>query len=290
MDTLEQIKNLKKQGIENQEIIRKLQEQGISPKQISDALDQSQVKKKVLEIKDGFEEDMQPSIMSPKEGQMPEVPRPKKTITPGTSQTSRMPAPTQMPEKRLDTNIQRPSQITQEIKKSQIEEPQEDVFYPPQPEQKFSPQETYDYQSGNYEEGINTDTIIEISEQIFNEKILTISKQIDNLEKFKSEFQIKIDHLSTRLEKIESIINKLQVAILEKIGSYGQNLNSIKKEMSMMQDSFGKIINPLADKSSQNTNNEYSKKRLQIPPTQKITNSIENSSKKPISKKRILKK
>ena len=36
----------------------------------------------------------------------------------------------------------------------------------------------------------------------------------------------------------------MQIAILEKVGSYGQNLDSIKKEMSMMQDSFTKMVSP----------------------------------------------
>jgi len=31
------------------------------------------------------------------------------------------------------------------------------------------------------------------------------------------------------------------MAILQKVGSYGNTLQSIRKEMSMMQDSFGKM-------------------------------------------------
>jgi len=48
--------------------------------------------------------------------------------------------------------------------------------------------------------------------------------------------------LSERLKKIETTMDKLQIAILEKVGSYGQNLDGIRKEMSMMQDSFSKMV------------------------------------------------
>ena len=51
----------------------------------------------------------------------------------------------------------------------------------------------------------------------------------------------KIEDLNERIRKIENIIDKLQVAIIEKVGSYQDTLGSIKKEMSMMQDSIGKI-------------------------------------------------
>ena len=51
------------------------------------------------------------------------------------------------------------------------------------------------------------------------------------------------------MKRIESIIDKLQSSILEKVGSYGSNLDSIKKEMSMMQDSFGRIAEGSRGKS-----------------------------------------
>jgi len=43
----------------------------------------------------------------------------------------------------------------------------------------------------------------------------------------------------------------LQAEILEKVGSYGGGLDSIKKEMGMMQDSFGKIVTVLSSKAEE---------------------------------------
>src|SRR3989344_4397433 len=48
-------------------------------------------------------------------------------------------------------------------------------------------------------------------------------------------------------------IYRLQISVLEKVGSYGQGIESIKKEMSMMQDSFGKMVNPILDASKKET-------------------------------------
>ncbi len=59
---------------------------------------------------------------------------------------------------------------------------------------------------------------------------------------YKNNSQINIKQVKERKEKIENIIDKLQIAILEKVGSYGKNLEGIKKEMSMMQDSFSKMV------------------------------------------------
>jgi uncharacterized protein HemX len=70
-----------------------------------------------------------------------------------------------------------------------------------------------------------------------------ITKQLADINEFKTLAQVKIENAVARLKRIETIIDKLQISILEKVGSYGQNLSSIKKEMSMMQDSFGKVVN-----------------------------------------------
>ena len=133
----------------------------------------------------------------------------------------------------------------QETYSPQSQEISGQEMYPPQQEysQEFYPEEGYEYQSG----GIDTNTIIEVAEQVFSEKIKKLKKQIDEINEFKTLAQIKIENAGQRLKRIESIIDRLQASILEKVGSYGENLENIKKEMSMMQDSFGKIINPLLD-------------------------------------------
>ena len=93
--------------------------------------------------------------------------------------------------------------------------------------------------------------MIEVAEQVFSEKTKALQKKIDDLVEFKTMAQSKLDDLSDRMKKIESIIDKIQSSILEKIGGYGYGLESIRKEMGMMQDSFGKMVNKLADRAEQ---------------------------------------
>jgi len=203
MGVLEQITQMKNQGIPNQEIVNQLQQQGVSPKEINDALNQAQIKSAVSDT--GTTQEIQSSAMS----QSP-------------------PLHEQSP----------PAPQTQEI-------------YAPQPQQEsyssqeYYPQQEY-YQGGGYDdyapEGTNADTMIEIAEQVFSEKIKKIQKQVAEINEFKTLAQTKIDHTAERLKKIETTIDKLQIAVLDKVGSYGKNLEIIKKEMSMMQDSFGKMV------------------------------------------------
>ncbi len=214
MSILEQVMQMKEKGIPENEILGTLQEKGVAPKAIQDALSQAQIKQAVSE-----KEDSENGPPVPK----PPVPSP---YVPKTKEISEeeiyVPKPQETPK--------------------QESYPQ----YPPEQPQQFYQQENY----GSYPEieEDNTNTLIEISEQVFSEKIQKIQKQVENFNEFKALAQIKIESSEKRLQRMENMIDKLQISILEKIGSYGENLGNIKKEMSMMQDSFTKMINPLADK------------------------------------------
>ncbi len=119
--------------------------------------------------------------------------------------------------------------------------------YTPAPQQAYYPQENYPGYEQGYPQQTNTDTIVEVSSQVFEEKISEISKKVDSTEEFKTLTQARLEHMNERLKRIEAIIDKLQSAILEKIGNYGSSIESIKKEMSMMQDSFSKTLGPMAE-------------------------------------------
>lgn len=192
MGILEEVIQMKNQGIGDERIVNTFRERGISPREINDALDQAQIKNAVSDTQ--FAEQNPPA-----------------------------------PEQEYPGNY---------VPQTQEMLGQEE--YAPQ-SQEYSPQENYENYSAST--GINSDTIIEISEQVFSEKIQKIQKQLENINEFKILTQTKIDNNLERLKRIESVIDKLQIAILEKIGSYGKNLETIKKEMSMMQDSFGKVVN-----------------------------------------------
>lgn len=98
-------------------------------------------------------------------------------------------------------------------------------------------QEGYAYQTTT-----NADTIIEVSEQVFLEKSKSIQNRITKLEEFRVLAEAKIMNIDERLKKIETMIDRFQISILEKVGNYGGSLDNIKKEMSMIEDSFGKFV------------------------------------------------
>jgi hypothetical protein len=198
MGILEQIMQLKNQGVSDEEIINTLQQQGISPNEIMTALNQAEIKNAVTA------------------GELPPAEIPK---LPKIEEEPYIPTPTQ----------KTPPQPTPE------------TYYPA--EEYYSPETNAKYQTES-----NTDIIIDIAEQVHSEKIRDTKKKIDSLTEFKTISQTKINNLEERLKKIETIIDKLQITIIEKIGSYGQNINNIKNEMTMIQESFSKIVKPLTEK------------------------------------------
>ena len=206
MGALDQVMQMRNQGKSDDEIVSDLQQKGISPKEITDALSQARIKSAISDTEEDFG-DYQENSSAPLISEVP----------------------------------------AEEIYTPPIQENGESEYYTQQPSQDYYQQEG-DNNQGGYEGYVgagssNVDTVIEVSEQVFSEKIKDIKKKTDDLTEFKILSQTKIDNISERLKRIETIIDNLQVSILEKIGSYGEGLDSIKKEMSMMQDSFGKVVN-----------------------------------------------
>lgn len=231
MGILEQVTRMKNQGYRDDEIISELHQQGVPPKEINDALKQVQIKYAVSDVEDV--EKMQPSII--RAGEEEDLSNPTSQIS--TSYKSKTREMAEVPKE--DVYVPQPQD---QYAPPQYASPQ----YPPQQmSQEAYPSEVYsEYPAYG---GFDTDTIIEISDQIFTEKIKKIQKQVESITEITTLLETKIDNISERLNRVETTIDKLQFAILEKVGSYGQNLESVKKEMSMMQDSFSKMVNPIME-------------------------------------------
>lgn len=217
MGTLDQVTQMKSQGMSEREIISKLQGQNISPKEITDALTQSEIKKAVSNP-----QEMQPSIMSQDFATAP-TPMGEETYTPQTIYPLQ-PAQPSYPEPRTPL-------VMEENPYGGVED------------QEYYSDETYG--AGMQ----NSDFAIEVAEQVFSEKTKKINRQIKELNDFKTIYQTRIDEVNERLKRMEKMFDKLQLSILEKVGSYGRNLENIKNEMSMVEDSVSKMINPLLDKA-----------------------------------------
>ncbi len=219
MGILEEINYLRNQGLNDKEISNKLQEKGVTPKAINDALNQMKIKDAIYPEDNEAEQTTKENIYAPS------APAP--------------PQPLYSP-KRLEIEGNR-----EELYAPPLMEEGEIPQYEGYPQEEYYPQEGYG-ESGGYD----TETFIEIAEQVFAEKIKKEKKQIEALNEFATLAETKISNNHERIKRIETVMDKLQIAILEKIGSYGKNLESIKDEMEMMQDSFEKIVPKLHEISS----------------------------------------
>lgn len=221
MGALEQITQLKGQGVPENQIIENLRQQGVSPKEITDALAQSQIKNAVAGENQGQTQGMEPSIMGT-------PPVPGEEVAPQGEQSL-------APPKNGQEQFQPLAQETNLAPSSTQGQASQDQY------QGYYPQEGY-YEEYQGQESGSTDTMIEIAEQVFAEKIQNMQKQLQETIEFKKLAENKIQDMNDRLKRIENGMDRLQLEILGKIGSYGDSIQGIKKEMSMMQDTFGKAL------------------------------------------------
>ncbi len=228
MGLLEQISQMKKDGLSNEEISLMLQERGNSPKDINDAFNQEKIKNAVYSEEPEIDSQDDFSMKNP---QVPVLPQ----------RTFYQPK-TQEEEEQKYYTPKTPAYNTQKYPEQYSQQYQE---YLENPQEEYYPTEQY---GEEYSEAYSTDMIIEIAEQVFSEKIKKIENQIERFNEFVNLAETKITNNSERIKRIESIIDKLQIAIIEKIGNYGKSIESVKKEMEMIEDSFSKIIPKLQKK------------------------------------------
>ena len=212
MSTIEQIKQMQQQGFSDSQISDQLKQQGISPREVNEAIEQSRVKSAVYN-----EGAMEPSIMPP----------------PTSMQQEQI-----MPQQAMQT---RTAQATQEI--NEMSQPQQEMMEQQGQAYDYQQYPEYTYQQQAYDPA----SITEITEQIVEEKTEKIQKQIQEINAFKTEIQGKAANIEERLRRIELIIDRLQISILNKIGEYGQNLSDLKNEMQTTQESFSKVLSPLSE-------------------------------------------
>jgi len=242
MNALEEIRKMKGEGRSDEEIISALKQQGISPKEINQAINQAHIKDAVDDSSKKYEDVFDtPSQSSP--GNQEDI-FPQENPPSPSDNNEYVPQPNEA----FESNAAQQS--------NQFQSSPQQEYYSPQASYQENTQYTQQYDSNEYGGGdyggyyqgtpeTSTDMLIDISEQVFDEKMGAVMKKIDDLEEFKTLAQTKIEYLSERVKKLDALMDKLQIAILEKVGSYGKNLESVKKEMSIMQDSFRKTLDPL---------------------------------------------
>lgn len=264
MVVLDKVMQMKKQGVPTGQIIQSLKEQGISAKEINEALSQSEIKSELTrENQNTMPPQQTPQNQQPQNMNLTQQPpqNPRMETTPpstfGAAPQDNMGAlpNTQQP---INTTEMQPS-IGQPPSQTQGN-PYPGAYSPSTAPEEYSeyPQEQYydeyqqypDQQYPEYESPQATDieTINDISEQIVEEKIKELKKEIALFARFRRESQEKIDNFEKRLEKIENTIEELELTIIKKITSYGEDIKNLSGEMDATQKSFSKMLNPITDK------------------------------------------
>jgi hypothetical protein len=203
MGIIEDINRMQQEGKSDQDMSISLQESGYSIKEISDTLSQMRIKQAV---NDTTNEMMRQN--------------------PGLEQSM-------MNQPAASQEIQEPPQESQQ-------NPQPDYGqYQEQPQ--YAQQDTQSY--GQYQQyGSSSDTISEIAEQVVSERLSGIKKQFESILDMRTTLGTKIETIDERLKKIEKVIDRLQLSILQKVGDYMTNVEDIKKEMAETQRSFKYLL------------------------------------------------
>ena len=229
MTTLDKVIEMQRNGLSDADIATQLRNEGVSPSEIDDSLNQAKIKNAVSPSEtitppatqqQGMQ-GMQTSIMATKEQQKQEIP----TTQPqqNTTNATQAPAP----------EIYPPQEPTNE-------QPQENYYQ--QTPQTYSQQDYYMPQGGT-----DTETISEIAEQVATEKINDYKKKIGDVITFKNTIQDRVDDIDDRLRRIEKNIDKLQEAVIGKVGELGESNAIIHKDLDNLHDTVSKLMDPLID-------------------------------------------
>lgn len=100
----------------------------------------------------------------------------------------------------------------------------------------------YDQQGGGYaqqsqeygqysQQALSAETIAEIAEQTITEKLSFLRTDLEKILSFKNSMDAKVEMLDERIKRIEKIIDRLQLSILQKVGEYLTNTNDLKNEL-----------------------------------------------------------
>src|SRR3989344_2305346 len=263
MGILDEIKRLRQEGRGEQEIVQNLQQRGASRTDIEDAISQTQIKDAVTAPSGDFGLNLG-NQNSPSQGQYDFEGEGKIPATNFNSlQPSLMTPQEDSPQDNLIVPVPSPSS-GQEGEGYQpgdyaqggggySQEGYQDSSvgqgYPPQETsgEGFAPQEGYPsegYPEQGYGEqyapqsSVSTDTITEIAEQIVMEKLSKIRGQLEKATEVKGGAEGKLSQLDERLQRIEKIIDRLQLSVLQKIGDYVTDVSDLKKEIVETQKSF----------------------------------------------------
>ncbi|HVY01261.1 MAG TPA: hypothetical protein VHA12_00665 [Candidatus Nanoarchaeia archaeon] len=207
MGTVEEVAFMKREGRSDAEIASNLRKKGLPEQEITSAISQTKIKEAVAapSAEEAHTQEYGEEQMSPS------------LMSPGAQYQS---APVE-------------------------EQPQQEAAVEQQsayPEyQSYAQTGSYDqqqYASGN----IGAEVITEIADQVVAEKLSPILGAMDKILDMKSNTEAQLRYLDERLKRIEKIIDRLQLSVLQRVGEYVSNVEEIKQEMQETQKTFKALV------------------------------------------------
>jgi|TARA_B100001971_G_C18221098_1_gene557247 hypothetical protein len=269
MATLDRIIEMQKQGLSESQVSTQLQNEGISPQEINDSLNQARIKSAVsppegmappqtgqsqqgAQGTETQQEGMQPSIMQEQAapGEIHATQNqaePTREIEP-TQTTATDPTPaTQMQQMPPEQATMQPPAQPLPVQAPPQQSPE---VYPPETQDPYYGQTPQAYSADTYyppQYSADNETISEIAEQIASEKINEYTKKTGDIASFQNQIQEKVSDIDERLKRIEGGIDKLQQAVIGKIGEFGESTGAIHKDLDNLHGTVSKLMNPLID-------------------------------------------
>lgn len=211
MGILEDIREMQRMGRTDQEIAEELRMRRVPENKIEDAFAQMRIKSEIM-----GSEQQDSSIPLPPQAE------------------EEMPLPTQ------EVDAPSPEQQYQPAEQQEAVYAETPQAYAPAPQQQRY-QQYQQYAPQQAQPQLSSDTISEIAEQVVSEKIAQIKDKLEKTIDMKTTFEAKTESLNERLKRIEQIIDRLQLSILQRVGAYMSEVDNVKKELIETQKSFKAI-------------------------------------------------
>ena len=224
MSTTDEVRRMREEGMNDKQISSELKRKGLSQQEVSSVLSQSQIKEAVSQ-ENPYPE--QQEVI----GQAPQTPSTQE-LGQGDMQPSILSSQPQQAQQPLQQ--QAPQEQPQQ---APMQEPPQQEYLPIPAEQQYQDQQYQSYQPT----GLSPDTMNEIAEQAITERITPLKDQLEKTLDLKNTMEAQVESLSSRLQRIEKIIDRLQISVLQKVGNYITNVEDIKKELVQTQKTFKAI-------------------------------------------------
>lgn len=109
-----------------------------------------------------------------------------------------------------------------------------------QTEQQYGGEYAGDYQP--YQEAISSDIVTEVAEQVVSERLAGLQERLEKAIDFRTTADARLTALEDRLVRIEQIMDRLQMSLLQRMGEYVQDVRDVKQELQETQKTFKALV------------------------------------------------